>query len=75
MKQNTLLLASLLAVTASANAAIVVSNTAFFLDANDHLADADDRTISSFTIAAGSKLVVTTTQESADISGITFFTL
>ncbi|MDF3131088.1 PEP-CTERM sorting domain-containing protein [Kiritimatiellaeota bacterium B1221] len=62
----------LLTAAASAHAAIVVTGTDFFVDANDHIADADDRTISGFTVAAGEKLVVTTTSENADISGITF---
>ncbi|MDQ8207562.1 hypothetical protein QEH52_08580 [Coraliomargarita sp. SDUM461003] len=72
MIKKTFLLAGLLTFSVSVNAAISVTDTAFFLDPSSHLSDADDRTISSFTVAAGSKLVVTTTQENSDISGITF---
>ncbi|WFB34989.1 PEP-CTERM sorting domain-containing protein [Kiritimatiellota bacterium B12222] len=63
---------TLLAFIATAQATIVISDTAFFLDATTHTSDTDDRTISNFSVAAGEKLVVTTTMENGNISDITF---
>ncbi|WFB34991.1 PEP-CTERM sorting domain-containing protein [Kiritimatiellota bacterium B12222] len=63
---------TLLAFIATAHASIVVSDSDFYLDASGQNPMGTDRTISDFSVAAGEKLVVTTTMEGGDISGITF---
>lgn len=74
---NNLILISLAALTVSANAAIVVTNTGAYWDPTNATGGSSPRTISDFEVEAGGKIVVTTATESVsggpgDIASITY---